>query len=90
MVAADSVSCRASNVDISEHDCTLKFGAETRMLKGREAHELYATLIENGVMPDGAAGSVYAALSQLSCTIEPNEVKQKAGGGANCASKPGP
>lgn len=89
-VAADSVSCRASNVDISEHDCTLKFGAATRTLKGREAHELYATLTENGIPSDGAAGSIYEALSNLACTIDPNEVKQKAGGGANCTSKPGP
>src|SRR5579872_7443571 len=28
-VAADSVSCRQSDVDISHHDCTLKFGAAT-------------------------------------------------------------
>lgn len=89
-VKADSVSCRSSNVDISEHDCTLKFGAATKMLKGREAHELYATLIENGVTPDGAAGSIYAALSHLDCTIKPDEVKQKAGGGANCSAQPGP
>ncbi len=89
-VKAESVSCRSSNVDISEHDCTLKFGAATRMLKGREAHELYATLVENGVVPDGAAGSIYAALSHLDCIVKPDEVKQKAGGGASCTSQPGP
>ncbi len=89
-VIADSVSCRSSNVDISEHDCTLKFGAATQTFKGREAHELYATLIENGAAPDGAAGSIYAALSHLDCVIKPDEVKQKAGGGASCTSQPGP
>ncbi|WP_020173359.1 hypothetical protein [Methyloferula stellata] len=89
-VVADSVSCRASNVDISEHDCTLKFGAVTRLLKGREAHELYATLVENGIPSDGAAGSIYEALSHLDCSINPNEVKQKDGSGAKCAWQPGP
>ncbi len=89
-VEAQSISCRASNVDISEHDCTLKFATATRMLRGRAAHELYATLIENGAASDGAAGSIFEALSQLDCTIKPGEVKQKAGGGANCTTKPGP
>ena len=58
-VAADSVVCRQGDVDISYHDCTLKFGAATPMLNGRVAHELFATLIENGVPSDGAAGSSY-------------------------------
>ena len=89
-VAADSVSCRQSDVDISHHDCTLKFGAATRALSGRAAHELYATLAENGVPSDGAAGSIYEAVSHLACTIKPAEVKQKAGGGATCTWAPGP
>lgn len=89
-VAADSVSCRQSDVDISHHDCTLKFGAATRTLGGRAAHELYATLAENGVPGDGAAGSFYEAVSHLACAIKPAEVKQKAGGGATCAWTPGP
>lgn len=89
-VAADSVSCRQSDIDISHHDCTLKFGAATRTLNGRAAHELYATLAENGVPGDGAAGSIYEAVSHLACAIKPAEVKQKAGGGATCAWAPGP
>jgi hypothetical protein len=89
-VVADSVSCRQSDVDISHHDCTLKFGAATRTLNGRAAHELYATLVENGVPGDGAAGSIYEAVSHLSCAINPAEVKQKAGGGASCTWAPGP
>ena len=47
-VQADSVVCRASNVDISAHSCQLKFGAVTRNLTGRYAHELYATIGEAG------------------------------------------
>jgi len=89
-VAADSVSCRQSDVDISHHDCTLKFGSPTKTLNGRAAHELYATLIENGAPSDGAAGSIYEAINHLSCAIKPAEVKRKAGGGANCAWAPGP
>ena len=89
-VAADSIACRQSDVDISHHDCALKFGAATRALNGRGAHELYATLIENGVPSDGAAGSSYESVSHLACTIKPGEVKQKGGGGATCAWSPGP
>jgi hypothetical protein len=89
-VAADSVSCRQSDVDISHHDCTLKFGAATRTLNGRIAHELFATLIENGVPADGAASSSYESVSHLACTINPAEVKQKGGGGATCVWAPGP
>jgi hypothetical protein len=89
-VATDSIACRQSDVDISYHDCTLKFGAATRLLNGRVAHELYATLIENGVPPDGAAGSSYESVSHLACTINLAEVKQKGGGGATSAWAPGP
>jgi hypothetical protein len=89
-VGADSVSCRASDVDISSHSCQLKFGATTRTLNGRAAHELFATLLENGVATQGAAGSIFAAVVHLSCVIKPAEVKQKAGGGADCAFTPGP
>jgi len=89
-VAADSVACRQGDIDISHHDCALKFGAATRTLNGRAAHELYATLVENGVPSDGAAGSSYESVSHLACAINPAEVKQKGGGGATCAWSPGP
>jgi hypothetical protein len=89
-VKADKVTCRASNVDISAHSCELTFGAKTRTLSGRAAHELYATLIESGVPSDGAAGSLFESLTALSCTIDPSAVKQKAGGGADCTFTAGP
>jgi hypothetical protein len=89
-VKADKVTCRASNVDISAHSCELTFGTKTRNLTGRAAHELYATLIESGVPSDGAAGSLFESVTALSCTIDPSEVKQKAGGGADCTFTPGP
>jgi len=89
-VAADSIACRQGDIDISHHDCALKFGAATRTLNGRAAHELCATLVENGVPSDGAAGSSYESVSHLACAINPAEVKQKGGGGATCAWSPGP
>ena len=83
-VAAGAVTCRTSNVDITQHSCDLTFGAKKVATHGRKAHELYATLAEVGVPPDGAAGSIFEAVSNLDCTIDPAQVKQKAGGGANC------
>lgn len=87
-VAAKQVSCRASNVDIKSHSCELKFGPHTVTLRGRQAHEVFATLAEVGVPAEGAAGSIYEALSNLHCTIDPNEVKQNSGGGAHCHYTP--
>ena len=89
VVKADNIVCRASNVDITEHSCALTFGPRAVNLKGRGAHELYATIDEVGVPPDRAAGSVFESLSNLNCTIDPNEITQKAGGGASCTFDPG-
>ena len=83
-VSADSIDCKVSNVDITERSCALVFGASNRTLKGREAHELYATLIEAGVASDGAAGTIHESLTHLICTIDPNAIKQKDGSGAEC------
>jgi hypothetical protein len=82
-VKADGVMCRASSVDISTHSCDLTFGKRKISRTGRAAHELYATLIEAGVAPEGAAGSAVASISKLVCTVDPNTVKA-AGGGADC------
>ena len=83
-VKADAVDCRSGNVDITENACTLTFGAKSTTLKGRDAQALYATLIEAGVAPGGAAGSSHASIASLVCTVDPTEVRQKAGGGARC------
>ncbi|WP_294532511.1 hypothetical protein [uncultured Rhodoblastus sp.] len=88
VVKADSARCRISNVDIAAHSCDLQFGAKTVSLSGRKAHELYATLIENGVPSDGAAGSIYEATGALTCKIVPAEVAQEAGAGAKCDYAP--
>lgn len=87
-VKADAIDCRASNVDVTERACTLSFGAKKVELRGRRAHELYATLVENGVAADGAAGTIHVALAALDCLVDADEVREKAGGGARCAFNP--
>jgi hypothetical protein len=88
-VKADAITCKASNVDITQHTCNLTFGAKkVKTTHGRKAHELYATLAEVGVPAEGAAGSIIAAISNLDCTVDPVEVKKKAGNGAQCKYDP--
>lgn len=83
-VDADSVVCRVSNVDITQRSCELTFGSRKRRLTGREANEVGATAAAAGIPSEGAAGSSIESISKLRCTIDPNEIMQKAGGGANC------
>jgi hypothetical protein len=60
-----------------------------RQSQSRPGKSPVATLAEIGVEPDGAAGSTFESVSNLKCTIDPNEVKQKAGGGgAECQYAP--
>ena len=87
-VKVDKLTCKASNVDITLHSCELVFGTRTATLTGRRAHELFAMLAELGVPSDGAAGSILKAVSNLTCTIDPNEVKLMSGGGAHCDYAP--
>jgi hypothetical protein len=83
-VTAEAVVCRASNVDIAERSCKLTLGTHTHTLKGRRANELNATAAQAGAPSEGAAGSIITSLSHLFCTIDLTEIKQKAGGGADC------
>jgi hypothetical protein len=87
-VKADAIDCRAGNVDITSRACELTFGAKKIDLSGRKANELYATLIENGVVAEGAAGSSHASITALDCIVDADEVAEKAGGGARCAFTP--
>ena len=84
-VTADTIVCRTSNVDIAARSCELSFKARKKTIKGREANELYATAATAGVAPEGAAGSNIESLSKLNCTIDAKEIRQKAGGGAQCS-----
>src|SRR5262249_18577575 len=81
-IEAQSVVCRASNVDLTAHSCDRTFGSKTINLKGRKAHEPFATLNEAGVPSEGAAGSIIEALSHLTCRIDPKQLQ--AGAGADC------
>jgi hypothetical protein len=66
--------------------CKIQFGRRaTIALSGREANELFATLLEMGIAPTTAAGSIFIGLSQLSCLVDPSELRQKAGGGVACS-----
>jgi len=89
-VQADSIVCRASNVDITARSCELTFGTNKPTVRGREAHELFATLAEVGVPSEGAAGTVFESLTQMTCTVDLNQLRQRAGGGAVCSLSPGP
>jgi hypothetical protein len=88
-VTADSITCRISNVDITARSCDLAFKNHKRNLTGREANELFAGLAAAGVAAQGAAGSMIAAVTKLECAVDPNRVKQKDGGGADCTFETG-
>jgi hypothetical protein len=88
-VTADKIICRTSNVDITSRSCDITFKIGKRALKGRDANELFATMLMAGVPAEGAAGSNIAGLSNLNCTLEPKVIKQKAGGGVDCTFEPG-
>jgi len=88
-VTADKIVCRIGNVDITSRSCDIAFIGETISLKGREANELYATEAMAGVPSDGAAGSIFEAVSKLVCTLDPTGIKDKSGGGAECTFEAG-
>jgi hypothetical protein len=88
IIKADAVTCLAGDVSINTFSCDLKFGKSTITVTGRKGNEIYATLIEAGVPGSGAAGKIYEAVVKLDCTIDPNQIKQKDGGGASCSFTP--
>jgi hypothetical protein len=88
-VAADSVVCKTSNVDITMRSCEVTFANGKRALTGSQANEISATALAAGATSEGAAGSMVENLSKLVCTIDPNEVMKKAGGGAQCTFETG-
>jgi hypothetical protein len=84
-VMADKIVCRTSNVDITARSCELTFKTKKQTLAGRGANELFATESVAGIAADGAAGSNVESLSKLNCTLDPAQLKQKGGGGAQCS-----
>jgi hypothetical protein len=83
-VKADDILCNAGDVNITAHSCQLTFGSKTVKLTGRKAHELFATMVEVGVPNEGTAGATHESLTHLVCTINPHEIAQESGGGADC------
>jgi len=49
VVSADSIDCRASDVDITSRSCIITFGSKAVSLSGRPADELFSTITEVGV-----------------------------------------
>jgi hypothetical protein len=88
-VTADSIECRTGHVDITTRTCDLTFSVGKRALRGRQANELSATATVAGAASEGATGSSTESFSKLKCTIDPNEIMQKAGGGAQCTFETG-
>jgi hypothetical protein len=88
-VTADKIVCRVSNVDITARSCELTFKGAKQTISGRRANEIFATEAMAGIAPDGAAGSVSESLSKLTCTLDPAEIRKKAGGGAECSFETG-
>ena len=70
VVKSDAVVCRAGNIDVTAFQCDLIFGAKKVSLQGRRAHELFATILEADVPGEGAAGTIYETMHNLSCTID--------------------
>jgi hypothetical protein len=84
-VTADEFMCRTSNVDLTSRSCELTFKTGKRSLKGREANELFATAALAGIPAEGAAGSNIESATKLNCTLDPQQIRQKDGGGASCS-----
>jgi hypothetical protein len=85
LITADSVVCRVSDVDIAARACDMTFKTARRALTGRQANEIYATVAAASTPSEGATGSTIESISKLECTIDPNEIKRRAGGGAECS-----
>ena len=88
VVTADKIVCRTGNVDITLRNCEVTFGKKVKNVNGSTANEIFATEALAGIPPDGAAGSNFESLSKLSCTIDPNAIRQKDGSGADCTFQP--
>jgi len=89
VVTADKIVCRTGNVDITVRNCEVTFGTKVRNVNGPTANEIFATEALAGIPPDGAAGSNFESLTKLSCTIDPNAIRQKDGSGADCTFQQG-
>lgn len=86
IVKADAVSCKMSRYDADEFSCKLTFDTKTVRARGRKARELYDALPSE--VASGAMGEYFGELTNLNCVIDPAGVRQKTGGGVQCAYDP--
>lgn len=82
-VNAKGLQCLSGNVAENFHSCELDYGSSHLTITGRAANELYATAVENGVQPDGAAGKMGFVLKDLMCTVKPHDIGT--GGAVACS-----
>jgi hypothetical protein len=85
VVTVENIVCRVSSVDITARSCELTLGKTVKTINGRAANEVFATAAMAGLASDGVAGSVFESLSKLSCTLDPQVIQDKTGGGADCS-----
>jgi len=89
VVKAAKIQCRESDVAINQRSCVITNLGHAVTLTGRQAHELFATMLEAGIPSDGAAGSIFETLTALQCTISPHIIAGNSGA-ADCTFTPGP
>ena len=88
-IAASSIECRTSGTDITSRTCDITYedrrhGTHKVSRTGRLANEVLATLAAAKVGSGGAAGATNLAVTNLVCTVDPNELRRRVGGGAEC------
>lgn len=93
-VGAASVECRTSSANIALRTCDITFqdrrhATRKVALTGRAANEVLATLAAARVPSGGDAAAPMLRVTNLACTIDPAEMRRRAGGGATCAFETG-
>ena len=89
MVTADKIDCKASNVDILEHSCTLTFGTMPRTIAGPRSPRALRDPDRGRRPPRRRRWLQHETLTGLMCTIDPNAIKQRDGSPADCRFEAG-
>lgn len=71
---------------LNSSNCEVSFGKKVKSANGSTANEIFATEALAGIPSNGAAGSNFESLIKLSCTIDPNAIRQKDGSGRTAHS----
>lgn len=93
-VGASAIECRTSNANIALRTCDITFqdrrhATRKVALTGRAANEVLATLAAARVPSGDDAATPMLRVTNLACTIDPAEMRKRAGGGATCAFETG-